>query len=85
MLLVHFIFGSKLDFLHNQSKSLIGVWVVPGGNPRALLTHRGKPFEGHVKFSGSYWSMPWLKVMKGCENVLMLRDGGGGDSSDIGG
>jgi hypothetical protein len=30
-------------------------------------------------------SMPWLKVMKGCENVLMLRDGGGGDSSDIGG
>lgn len=30
-------------------------------------------------------SMPWLKVMKDCENVLMLRDGGGGDSSDIGG
>lgn len=30
-------FWSKLDFLQNQSKSLIGVWVVPRGNPRALL------------------------------------------------
>jgi hypothetical protein len=28
-------FGSKLDLLQNQSKSLI--WVVPGGNLRALL------------------------------------------------
>jgi hypothetical protein len=38
-------------------------------------------FQGLI---GILPSMQWLKVMKGCKKVLMLRDGGGGDSSNIG-
>jgi hypothetical protein len=74
--------------LQNQSKSLIGVMGGAWGQPESIvgwieesLLRDMLNFRGLI---GILPSMPWLKVMKGCENVFMLRDGGDGDSSDIG-
>lgn len=57
-----------------QPESIVG-WI------EESLLRDTLHFQGLI---GMLPSMPWLKVMKGCENVFMLRDGGDGDSSDIG-